>query len=77
MGQLEGTFRIALSDVKSQLDATYLEGTPDDEKLASIDVDLEKVEPDWIRAVLIIQTQAGETTKIELPKSLIEIQENS
>ena len=77
MGQLEGIFRIAMSDIKGQLDATYLAATPDDEKLAVINVELTRPEPDYIKAVLTIETQAGETTTIELPKSLIQIQEAS
>ena len=77
MGQLEGIFRIAMSSVKTQLDVSYLPDTPDDEKLTQIDVKLTRPEADHIKAVLIIQTQAGEPTTIELPKSLIQIQEAS
>jgi len=77
MGQLEGIFRIAMTDVKVQLDASYLADTPDDEKLEIINVELSRLEPDYIQAVLVITTQDGETTTIELPKSLIQIQEAS
>jgi len=77
MGQLEGIFRIAMSDVKGQLDASYLADTPDAEKLDIINVELTRPAPDHVKAVLVIKTMDGETTTIELPKSLIQVQEAS
>ncbi len=74
-GKLENVFVIALGDIKEQLATTYLEGTPDDEKLSSAKVTLQDVEPDWVQAIISITAVSGETTTIEVPKTLTQVKE--
>ena len=74
-GQLNNIFVIALGDVKDQLESTYLDGTPDDERLSSAKVILEKIEPDWIEAIISITAVSGENTTITVPQTLTQVKE--
>jgi hypothetical protein len=77
IGALSGIFTIALGDVKSQLDGSYPEGTPEDEILTELKASLLREGSDWVRVTLSITTLAGDTLSVELPKSLTQIQQEA
>jgi hypothetical protein len=77
LGQLEGILVIALGDVKDQLDATYLPGTPDDERLTGSKAFLEVIEADWVKVTIAITTASGESTTIQIPKTLTQLQKEA
>jgi hypothetical protein len=64
---LSNVFTTAMADVREILDETYLEDTPDDERLDSYVIEVTNTNEDTISVDITITAISGDSTELKMP----------